>query len=74
LRDEYETGPSREDIVDRLYDSLTADDVCREKMDLGYKGLISQTVVDRARPVAVQQFGDDDISALHGLARGSSFA
>jgi TIR domain len=41
--DSYETGLSREDIVDRLYDALLADGypVRRDKMDLGYKGLIS---------------------------------
>jgi hypothetical protein len=41
--DLQETGTSREAIVDRLYDSLLADGyrVKRDKMDLGYKGLIS---------------------------------
>jgi internalin A len=42
--DARETGTSREDIVDRLYRSLTINSysVKRDKMDLGYKGLISE--------------------------------
>jgi internalin A len=41
--DEKETGESREKIVNELYDSLKSDsyDVIRDKVDLGYKGLIS---------------------------------
>ena len=41
--DARETGPSREAIVDQLYASLITDGyhVKRDKMDLGYKGLIS---------------------------------
>ena len=42
--DAQETGASREDIVNRLYASLIADGyaVKRDKMDLSYKGLISE--------------------------------
>jgi internalin A len=41
--DSQETGASREDIVNRLYDALIREgyNVKRDKMDLGYKGLIS---------------------------------
>ena len=41
--DEYETGESREKIVDELYESLKSEGyfVFRDKMDLDYKGLIS---------------------------------
>lgn len=53
--DDRETGPSREGIVDHLYGSLKADgyDVRRDKMDLGYKGLISQFMADIGRGVCV---------------------
>ncbi len=53
--DDRETGPSREDIVDRLFESLAADgyDVRRDKMDLGYKGLISQFMTEIGRGVCV---------------------
>jgi internalin A len=42
--DDHETGESREKIVDVLYDDLKNDgyQVVRDKMDLGYKGLISE--------------------------------
>ncbi len=42
--DAQETGESREDIVNRLYDSLKNDGLAvkRDKVDLGYKGLISE--------------------------------
>ena len=42
--DRRESGESRETIVDKLYESLLNDgfDVRRDKMDIGYGGLISQ--------------------------------
>ncbi|GAA4396299.1 hypothetical protein GCM10023187_04290 [Nibrella viscosa] len=42
--DDRETGESREKIVDALYESLKSNGykVKRDKMDLGYKGLISE--------------------------------
>jgi hypothetical protein len=54
-RDDREMGRSREDIVDRLYDSLNADgyDVRRDKMNLGYKGLISQFMAEIGRGACV---------------------
>ncbi len=49
--DGEETGESREDIVNKLYDSLNADGFAlkRDKMDLGYKGLISEFMKDIGR-------------------------
>jgi hypothetical protein len=49
--DAQESGASREDIVDRLYASLIADGytVKRDKMDLEYKGLISEFMADIGR-------------------------
>jgi hypothetical protein len=42
--DDRETGESREKIVNDLYDALIKDnfDVIRDKIDLGYKGFISE--------------------------------
>lgn len=49
--DDEETGESREDIVNKLYDSLKTDGFAlkRDKMDLGYKGLISEFMKDIGR-------------------------
>ena len=46
--DEKEQVESREDIVNKLYDSLKIDgfNVIRDKMDLGYRGLISKFMED----------------------------
>lgn len=54
-RDEREAGTSREDIVDRLYQSLKDDgyDVRRDKMDLGYKRLISDFMKEIGRGACI---------------------
>lgn len=45
--DDYEEGESREEIVNKLYENLKDDKyvVVRDKVDLGYKGLISSFMV-----------------------------
>ncbi|MBX2928919.1 MAG: toll/interleukin-1 receptor domain-containing protein [Saprospiraceae bacterium] len=49
--DDNETGESREEIVNQLYDSLKADGFTlkRDKMDLEYRGLISEFMKDIGR-------------------------
>lgn len=49
--DDNETGESREEIVNQLYDSLNADGFTlkRDKMDLEYRGLISEFMKDIGR-------------------------
>jgi internalin A len=49
--DPQETGVSREDIVNQLYETLIREgyNVKRDKMDLEYKGLISQFMADIGR-------------------------
>lgn len=49
--DDNEAGESREEIVNQLYDSLKADGFAlkRDKMDLEYRGLISEFMKDIGR-------------------------
>ncbi len=49
--DANESGESREDIVNKLYDALKEEgfEVKRDKMDLGYRGLISEFMKEIGR-------------------------
>lgn len=53
--DSHETGPSREEIVDRLFDSLSDNGyhVQRDKKDIGYKGLISEFMTQVGRATCI---------------------